>query len=594
MTNQRIMDALKSSGYYMTDGHFRLISGKHSDAYIQARLCLMDPKIRHLFVEEALPLAREAKPSHLAAFTIGGLLFARALGERLSLPVIVGRMAAKGVEWVNADLLTANTQLLLVDDIITTASQLNQATASLENTPLGTIVAALVAVDRTTAVTDVVFRHERVLVQRCVEIPLPLYDPSSCPLCRVGVPPKDLSNPEKDVISVVLSQPSDKSDFILKGYEEVYQMQGEARFIEEIHAWKPWLPVLSAGLPMARMEEDSRLITFVRHLTSLAQDCDIDIRVLSEIVGQLVSLSCVRVESRALGCSLLVSDPNEIGKVLTLKARAKLPMGVSYNKLTDLVPYFDAFLETAYTIVLDKHGNVVDLRRLVCSLPKIKQEGIELLRHITSRRTSKSIAFVLRRGRSDLSVYWNGRLEAVGELSERTGLWEFARPMERLDEINRIIPGIEDILITVVETARELVAKGCGGLFVVGDTKGLKYTTPKVEIDPQPIEDLSIQDIVELSKLDGAVMIDKKGQLQCVTVIIQNKEEVVIQNKEETATATEGRPTHGGSRKETARRTSLECPDAAVVYVSQNGAIEVYVKGHSWAVTQSMSGLPKM
>jgi hypothetical protein len=47
----------------------------------------------------------------------------------------------------------------------------------------------------------------------------------------------------------------------------------------------------------------------------------------------------------------------------------------------------------------------------------------------------------------------------------------------------------------------------------------------------------------------------------------------------------------GGARKETARRTSLECPGCAVVYVSQNGSIEVYVDGASWSIAEAIGGL---
>ncbi len=120
---------------------------------------------------------------------------------------------------------------------------------------------------------------------------------------------------------------------------------------------------------------------------------------------------------------------------------------------------------------------------------------------------------------------------------------------------------------------------------MVGDSEGLDHSKLKVEVEPRRLEEWSIADIVELAKLDGAVVIDKKGQLQCATVIINNKIE---------GSCTPTKPTgHGGSRKETAEKTSRECPNAAAVYVSQNGAIEVYVNGTSYPVAQSMSGLSR-
>jgi len=225
----------------------------------------------------------------------------------------------------------------------------------------------------------------------------------------------------------------------------------------------------------------------------------------------------------------------------------------------------------------------VDLRELIHIRRNLHTEGIEALRFVTS--AVNSLGFVLRRGRSAISVYGKGRLEAVGELSQRTGLWEFSRPMERIDEIGRTVPCLGDSLVTVVETSRELVAKGHGGLFVLGDTKGLNCTEPKINIEPRQLQEMPIEDIVELAKLDGAVIINERGQLTGVTVIIQNREEA-----SQRYTSGPG-DLHGGSRKETARRTSLECRNCAAIYVSQNGAIEVYVGGNSWPIAEAMAGL---
>ena len=585
MTAKDIVELMKSSGYYTTGGHFRLISGKHSDAYVQARLSLMDPEICESFLGIAVEVIKDINPMAVAGFTVGGLLLAEAVAKYLHIPVIVGRKTPKGVEWVKKELLTSKTRLLLVDDVLTTASQINLGISSLEDTGLGSIQAILVGVDRSTTDMELCFRGESIPLYSCVKIPLTIYDPSTCPLCRVGIPPTDLSNPETDFISVLLSQPANKSDFILKGYERVYRMQNEGQLIDEIKAWKPWLPVLLAGLPIPRMEEDSRLIRFVSHLTSVAEAYGIKPRVLSEIVGQLVSLSSIRVESRPVGCSLLIGDTNAIERILESKARVKLPIGGSCEKLNNMVPYFDAFLETNCVTVLDYDGNIVDLRRLIYNRRKLYMEGVELLRYVTSN--TPCIGFVLRRGRCAISVYWEGRLEAIGELSQRSGLWEFSRPMERIDEIEKILPGIGEILVSVIEVGRELVAKGHGGLFIVGDITGLKHTQPKIEIEPQFLNEISIDDLVELAKLDGAIIINDEGKVIRATVIIQNKEE----DSQEFIPVSGY--VHGGSRKETARKTSIECPGCAAIYISQNGAIEVYVQGKSWSIAEAITGLSR-
>ena len=154
-------------------------------------------------------------------------------------------------------------------------------------------------------------------------------------------------------------------------------------------------------------------------------------------------------------------------------------------------------------------------------------------------------------------------------------------------EIEKILPRISEFLVIVIEVGRELVAKGHGALFIVGDISGLKYTSPKIEIEAQFLNEISTDDLVELAKLDGATIINNEGKLILATVIIENKEED-IQDFIPVL-----RSVHGGSRKETARRTSIECPNCAAIYISQNGAIEVYVRGKSWSIAEAITGLSR-
>ena len=593
MANTTIEKLLKDGGYYSSDGHYKLISGKHSNAYVQARLSLMDPKINNVFRTISIELIREQNISAILGFTVGGLLLADEIAKYTKLPLIIGRKPKNEVEWIGIEKIPVNSRVLLVDDVLTTASQLRTAIRSLEKSESVNAILVLVAVDRSSEELTIRFKDETVRILNCIKIPLTVFDPSECPLCISGLPITDLSNPEKDFVSVVLTQPREKSDFILKGYEKVYGMQKDQKSLDEMKAWKLWMPVLLAGLPLVRAKEDSCLIKFVSYLTAIAEEHNIKPRVLSEIVGQLVSMSSIRVESRAIGCSMIVGNTEDICSILESRARIRMPIGISCEKLTELVPHFDAFLETNYAVILSNEGKAVDFRRLIFNRPKRYIEGIELVRFVTAN--SHSIGFVLRRGRSAITVYNNGRLEAVGELSERSGLWEFSRPMERIEEIQsrlagnyeELLPGnYQELLLTLVEASRELVARGHGALFVAGSVDTLNHTVPKVEIEPQFIKEMTIEDLVELAKLDGAVLITEDGKIVQATVILKNRDE-------DTYAGHQGKSTHGGSRRETARRTSLECPNCAAIYISQNGAIEIYVQGESWPISESFTGLSR-
>jgi orotate phosphoribosyltransferase len=290
MPTTNLTQQLQVSGYYATGGHFRFVSGKHSESYVQARLSLMDPLLREAFVGLASAQLNDSRVSAFAAFTVGGLLLAQALAARYSVPLIVGRKVAAGVEWFAPPSVSVGENVVLIDDALTTTSQIDPALRSLEGLPSVECLAAVLIAVRTGsgAPPEVSFRGESITVRECLHVPLSVSDPSVCQLCRYGVPLKDLSNPDRDFISVVLSQPPERAEWILSGYKAVYELQKESTLISEIRAWTPWLPVLLAGLPVARMEEDSRLIRFVTHITEAARSVNVSTRVLSDIVGQLV------------------------------------------------------------------------------------------------------------------------------------------------------------------------------------------------------------------------------------------------------------------------------------------------------------------
>ena len=579
-TQQELIQKLRDEGFYTTGGHYKLVSQKHSDAYLQVRLAMMDASIRRAFTDSAILLCKDLTFDAVGAFTVGGLLLGNSIATALGLRLLVGKKGPETIEW-KRDVLKKCQRLLLVDDVLTTASQLNRALSVLETSPIETIT-VLVAVDRSAMPTTLTFRGDEIRPTSVARLSLVAYDPSECPSCKMGIPYTNLSNPEQDFAAVLLSRPMDQAEMILKGYETVYRLQEDHEQLELLAAWKPWLPILVAGLPSGRLQEDSSLVQFVTRLTDLARESGIKTRVLSEIIGQLMSLSLVRVESRAVGCSLLVGDDVNVLRILESRGPAEITGGLSVAELAKLVPYCDGFHETHFAFVLDGDGRVRELRRLVYARQRSSiREGTELLRWVTSQ--TRSVGFVLRRGRSSVAVYYKGRLEGVAELSERTGQWEFARPMERIDEIDRKLPGIVQVLAIILEAGRELNGRGQGALIIVGDTDGLEHTPPKIRLTPQPISEIPIDELVELAKLDGALLVSRDGTLKAATVIIQNTQTA----EEESATGER----YGGSRKETARRTSMECPHCAAVYISQNGTIEIYVQGRSWPIADAIAGL---
>lgn len=388
-------------------------------------------------------------------------------------------------------------------------------------------------------------------------------------------------------MSVVLSMPPEMADMIIMGYRKVYELQRDYEQVAMIDQWKPWLPSLLAGLPLVRVGEDSGLVQFIRRFVQRGEESVTRRRVLTELVGHLLVCSHIRVEARSVGCSILIGERKTLLNALHANAPVEVPSGIRSSNLGSLIVYYDALPETETVFLFDKDGELFGVKRLVRSTESGETRGIQLLRQITGE--CDAIGLVVRRERKALTVYREGQVEATAELSEKTGIWEFTTSRPIVEEVGSIIPGIGRTLEFVLEVSREMVTRGYGGLFVIGDIHPtLQHEPPKIKVDEQPIAFLGTGMVAEIAKLDGAVFVSIDGSIQDAAVIIIN-----TAGNEEVLNASSIRPRTGGSRRETAYRTSKECLNTAVVCVSQNGTIEIFVNGKSWPVSEAVSGLSK-
>lgn len=586
--SETLLNHLRRTGCYLENGHFKLVSGKHSDSYIQMRIGMMDPETREAFGEAMARIVASLKPTALAASTIGGVLLAVETSARLGISTLIGRQAAKTVTWVNPKDLGAEalTNVVLIDDILTTAGTLRVGIESLRQIGV-TVAGPAVAVNRSYGEEKICIGDEIYEILSLIRIALNQWDPNNCPICPK--PYVNLHNPEEDFLSVVLSMPPQMTDQIISGYRKVYTLQHDNEQVAMIDQWRPWLPSLLAGLPLTRVGEDSGMAQFIRRFVSRKERNAARRRVLTELVGHLLVLSNIRVEARSLGCSILVGDRKKLLHVFHANVPVQVPRGIRSSNLSELIPYYDALQETDAVFLFDKDGELFAIKRLVRLMESGEMRGIQLLRQVTGE--CDVIGFVVRRERKALAVYREARLEAVAELSEKTGTWEFATPRAIVEEIDSLIPGIGRTLELVLEISTEMVTRAYGGLFVIGDVPpALQRKPPKIKVDVQPIASLGIGMLAEIAKLDGAVFVSKDGELQDASVIIVNTRD---RTDVSDASTTFTHPRTGGSRRETAYRTSKECPTVAVVCISQNGTVEIYVNGKSWPVSEAIAGVPR-
>lgn len=577
---QALIDRLRAAGCYLENGHFKLVSGKHSDSYLQARLALMDDETRALFAKALRERIDRMDRCILYSATVGGLLIAREVSEATGVPLLIGKPRAKEVELVNIPALSPAdlSHIVLVDDVLTTGGSLRSALAPLARVEGADVADILVAVDRSANDVRVGFGEKTLCPTGLTRVPLVAWDPGECPICPRSY--VNLSDPEGNFISVVLSMPADWAPRILAGYRSVYELQLDLQQLEEIDRWAPWLPSLMEGLPVSRVGEDSGLALFIRTLGRPVPDPQRD-RVITDLIGNLMALTHVRVEARALGCSVLVGNAPAILNQLHAGVPVEVPTTMRLSNWGELIPYFDALLETDAVFVFSADGRLAGVKRLVRANEVGQVRGVQLLRDLT--RLLDAIGLVVRRGRRAVSVYSQGSLSSIAELSEKTGLWEFTTPKPIVSQVEDLVPGVSATLELVLEIAREMVTFGYGGMFVVSTSGSFPaYGRPKLQLaGQQRIALLGTRELAEIAKLDGAVLLNSHGELIAASVIIENTQ----------AGAARAGAKQGGARRQAAHRTSVEHPDSVVVSVSQNGTIDIHLRGESWPVAEALTGV---
>ena len=180
MQIEEIQQLLERAGA-VRHGHFVLSSGRHGDTYVQCALVLAHPEHAETLGRALAARFRDSKIDAVVSMALGGLILghevARALGVRALFVErdADGRMALRrGFQIEPAE------RILVIEDVWTTGKSTREGIAVIE--AAGGHVAALGAlIDRTGGSVE-----WKVPAYALLEIAIPNYEPSECPLCRAG------------------------------------------------------------------------------------------------------------------------------------------------------------------------------------------------------------------------------------------------------------------------------------------------------------------------------------------------------------------------------------------------------------------------
>jgi len=174
--------AFDSAGAFLR-GHFVYTSGRHGADYLEKFRILEDPQatteLAGMIVRQFMPL----RPELVAGPTTGGIILAYEVARQLGVNAVYvergesgGRVLRRGFE------ISADTRVLVVDDVVTTGGSLAETQACITSAG-GVVIGIGVLADRTAgrAATEVPFFA-------CLTVDFPSYSPDACPQCAAGIP----------------------------------------------------------------------------------------------------------------------------------------------------------------------------------------------------------------------------------------------------------------------------------------------------------------------------------------------------------------------------------------------------------------------
>ena len=171
----------------LLQGHFQLSSGLHSPRYLQCARVLMDPalatRLGHALAERLRPLLGADAPRAVVAPALGGVLVAHEVARGLSCLGLFTERHPAVLALRRGFTLEPGEAVVVVEDVITTGGSTREVMSAVESSG-ARVLAAGSLVDRSGGKAELGVAYRSLL-----ELEVPSYEASTCPLCAAGGTP---------------------------------------------------------------------------------------------------------------------------------------------------------------------------------------------------------------------------------------------------------------------------------------------------------------------------------------------------------------------------------------------------------------------
>lgn len=176
------LEALLASTGARLNGHFRLSSGLHSNAYVQCAKLLEDPANAS---EVGVALAAKAAAlgaNRIVAPALGGVVIGFTVAQSLGVPMIFTERKDGEMTLRRGFVIDGSTKALIVEDVVTTGKSTRETQAVVER--LGGEVVGFASILNRSGRENPFDRSYVFLMPMALET----WPEGSCPLCASGAP----------------------------------------------------------------------------------------------------------------------------------------------------------------------------------------------------------------------------------------------------------------------------------------------------------------------------------------------------------------------------------------------------------------------
>lgn len=181
MSNLSTLEIFKSTGALL-EGHFRLTSGRHSNAYFQCAKVLQYPE--HLSTVCSLIAGhfRDSEVETVISPAIGGIVVGTEVGRQLGVKTIFAERKDGNMAIRRGFSLEKGERVVVVEDVITTGGSVAEVIELIRSAG-AVLVGVGSVVDRSNGTVRLSENQFSVLRMEVVS-----YLPEECPLCKAGMP----------------------------------------------------------------------------------------------------------------------------------------------------------------------------------------------------------------------------------------------------------------------------------------------------------------------------------------------------------------------------------------------------------------------